>query len=86
MVTVAGMPAAALSIACLSVQARAAGVMTTPRRIMRSAHPPRVLMLTTFDLDEYIFDALHAGASGPPGGLGGHASRGHFHEAYTISD
>jgi len=34
------------------------------RRIMRSAHPPRVLMLTTFDLDEYIFDALHAGASG----------------------
>ena len=34
------------------------------RRIMQSAHPPRVLMLTTFDLDEYIFDALHAGASG----------------------
>jgi DNA-binding NarL/FixJ family response regulator len=26
--------------------------------------PPRVLMLTTFDLDEYVFDALHAGASG----------------------
>jgi DNA-binding NarL/FixJ family response regulator len=24
----------------------------------------RVLMLTTFDLDEYVFDALHAGASG----------------------
>jgi DNA-binding NarL/FixJ family response regulator len=34
------------------------------RRLMQSAHPPRVLMLTTFDLDEYIFDALHAGASG----------------------
>ncbi len=34
------------------------------RRIMQTAHPPRVLMLTTFDLDEYIFDALHAGASG----------------------
>ena len=33
MVGVAGMPAAALSIACLSVQARAAGVMTT--RMMR---------------------------------------------------
>ena len=31
---------------------------------MQGAHPPRVLMLTTFDLDEYIFDALHAGASG----------------------
>ena len=26
--------------------------------------PPRVLMLTTFDLDEYVFDALQAGASG----------------------
>jgi DNA-binding NarL/FixJ family response regulator len=26
--------------------------------------PPRVLMLTTFDLDEYVYDALQAGASG----------------------
>jgi DNA-binding NarL/FixJ family response regulator len=25
---------------------------------------PRVLMLTTFDLDEYVYDALQAGASG----------------------
>jgi DNA-binding NarL/FixJ family response regulator len=25
---------------------------------------PRVLILTTFDLDEYVFEALHAGASG----------------------
>jgi DNA-binding NarL/FixJ family response regulator len=30
-----------------------------------SQHPPtRVLILTTFDLDEYVFDALRAGASG----------------------
>jgi DNA-binding NarL/FixJ family response regulator len=26
--------------------------------------PPRVIMLTTFDLDEYVYDALRAGASG----------------------
>jgi DNA-binding NarL/FixJ family response regulator len=28
------------------------------------AAPPKVLILTTFDLDEYVFDALRAGASG----------------------
>ncbi|MFI5895852.1 response regulator [Actinoplanes sp. NPDC051513] len=28
------------------------------------AHAPRVLMLTTFDLDDYIYAALQAGASG----------------------
>lgn len=29
-----------------------------------SAHRPRVVMLTTFDIDEYVFSALRAGASG----------------------
>ncbi|MGC0418197.1 DNA-binding NarL/FixJ family response regulator [Embleya sp. AB8] len=27
-------------------------------------HPPRVITLTTFDLDEYVYDALAAGADG----------------------
>jgi DNA-binding NarL/FixJ family response regulator len=31
---------------------------------MAGQDPPRVLILTTFDLDEYVFDALRAGASG----------------------
>jgi DNA-binding NarL/FixJ family response regulator len=35
------------------------------RHATQDTHPaPRVLVLTTFDLDEYVFDALRAGASG----------------------
>jgi len=34
------------------------------RRIMAASHPPRVLILTTFDGDEYIIAALVAEASG----------------------
>ncbi|MFI6209266.1 response regulator [Streptomyces sp. NPDC051041] len=50
------------------------GVEAT-RRIRAAADPPKVLILTTFDLDEYAFSALKAGASGfmlkdvPPGEL-----------------
>jgi DNA-binding NarL/FixJ family response regulator len=34
------------------------------RVLTRAADPPRVLVLTTFGLDEYVAAALHAGASG----------------------
>jgi DNA-binding NarL/FixJ family response regulator len=34
------------------------------RQLAPDESPPRVLILTTFDLDEYVFDALRAGASG----------------------
>jgi DNA-binding NarL/FixJ family response regulator len=34
------------------------------RRILAGENPPRILILTTFALDEYIYDALNAGASG----------------------
>ena len=34
------------------------------RRIAGRRGPPRVLILTTFDLDEYVYEALRAGASG----------------------
>ena len=34
------------------------------RRIMAADNAARILILTTFDLDEYVFEALKAGASG----------------------
>ncbi|MGJ3509839.1 response regulator [Enemella sp. A6] len=39
------------------------GVEAT-RRLTQWQNPPKVLILTTFDLDEYAYDALQAGASG----------------------
>lgn len=42
---------------------RMSGVEAT-RRICAGGDGPRVLILTTFDLDEYAYDALRAGASG----------------------
>jgi DNA-binding NarL/FixJ family response regulator len=40
------------------------GIEATRRIIGGSEHAPRVLVLTTFDLDEYVYEALRAGASG----------------------
>jgi DNA-binding NarL/FixJ family response regulator len=42
--------------------------LTATRRIVAAgtdpARVPRIIVLTTFDLDEYVYAALHAGASG----------------------
>ena len=38
--------------------------LSATRQILDQAHPPRVLVLTTFELDEYVYEALQAGASG----------------------
>jgi DNA-binding NarL/FixJ family response regulator len=41
------------------------GIEATRRVLAQGGDdPPRVLMLTTFDLNEYVYDALRAGASG----------------------
>jgi DNA-binding NarL/FixJ family response regulator len=40
------------------------GLEATRRLLARVEAPPRVLILTTFGLDEYVFGALRAGASG----------------------
>ncbi len=34
------------------------------RRILADAHPPRIIVLTTFDRNEYVYQAMKAGASG----------------------
>jgi DNA-binding NarL/FixJ family response regulator len=39
-------------------------VAALARRLSATDNPARVLVLTTFDLDEYVFAALKAGASG----------------------
>ena len=40
------------------------GIEATRRVVRGRTDPPRVLVLTTFALDEYVFGALRAGASG----------------------
>jgi len=40
------------------------GLEATRRILAAGEGAPRILMLTTFDLDEYVYEALRAGASG----------------------
>lgn len=40
------------------------GIEATRRIVTDPEKPPRVLILTTFDLDEYVYEALRSGASG----------------------
>jgi len=40
------------------------GIEATRRLLANIDDPPRVLVLTTFENDDYVFDALRAGASG----------------------
>jgi DNA-binding NarL/FixJ family response regulator len=53
-------------VALLDVQMPRMDGIEAARRILGSGAEPAtaVLMLTTFDLDEYVYDALQAGASG----------------------
>jgi DNA-binding NarL/FixJ family response regulator len=40
------------------------GGIEATKALQSLADPPRILILTTFDLDEYVYSALQAGASG----------------------
>jgi DNA-binding NarL/FixJ family response regulator len=53
-----------LDIVLMDVRMPIMGGIDATRALQQLPHPPRVLILTTFDLDEYVYDALRAGASG----------------------
>lgn len=40
------------------------GIQATRRIVETMAEPPKVLVVTTFENDDYVYDALHAGANG----------------------
>jgi DNA-binding NarL/FixJ family response regulator len=53
-----------VDVALMDVRMPGMDGITATRRITALPHPPKVIVLTTFHLDEYVFGALRAGASG----------------------
>jgi DNA-binding NarL/FixJ family response regulator len=51
-------------VVCLDVEMPGMDGLEAARRITAAADAPAVLILTTFDRDDYLFAALQAGASG----------------------
>jgi len=51
-------------VALLDIRMPRLDGLDAARQILALPQPPRVIMLTTFDLDEHVYAALQAGASG----------------------
>ncbi|MCD0483586.1 response regulator transcription factor [Streptacidiphilus sp. ASG 303] len=53
-----------IDVALVDVRMPRMDGITATARLRALPHPPRVVTLTTFDLDEYVYNALAAGADG----------------------
>jgi DNA-binding NarL/FixJ family response regulator len=51
-------------VVIMDIRMRRMNGLVATAAVTALSRPPKVLVLTTFDLDEYVFDALTAGASG----------------------
>ena len=51
-------------VVLMDVRMPVLGGIEATRQLQDLADPPKVLILTTFDIDDYVYDALRAGASG----------------------
>jgi DNA-binding NarL/FixJ family response regulator len=51
-------------VAVLDIRMPVMDGIAAARELSRQPRPPRVLVLTTFDLDEHVYEAMKAGASG----------------------
>ncbi|MET7694068.1 response regulator [Streptomyces canus] len=53
-----------VDVALVDVRMPGMNGITATARLRALPHPPRVITLTTFDLDEYVYNSLAAGADG----------------------
>jgi DNA-binding NarL/FixJ family response regulator len=51
-------------VVCMDVRMPGMDGIEATHRLLAAPDPPRVLVLTTFDLDGYVYETLRAGASG----------------------